>query len=71
MIEFMTNYGMIIGYFWAFCFAMLGVYSFFNMKEVTVGELVVGIVFAPIAFIVCYGDWQTVVIRWPAKKERS
>lgn len=55
---------MIIFSVYAFCWAALIIYSYNNRKQITVGDLVLGAIFAPLAFIVCYADWNTVVIRW-------
>lgn len=55
---------------WSAAFLLLIPWSAFNKKEVTVGDLVLGILFAPMCLIICYADWNAVVIRWPTRKER-
>jgi len=58
-----------VGIVWAVLIVLLLTWSYFNQDELTVGDIVLGVLLAPIAFVYCYADWNTKVIVWRRKEK--
>lgn len=69
MFEFLKNYATIFAIVWLVSIVLSITHSFFNERELTVGDLMFMLVFGPANTIVRFSDWNTVVVRWPEKKK--